>query len=137
MFFEEIAKESDLLKHFVVRHAASNQELLNSVGMDKVLTDPAKDNCWLLCDSETILHVDKSQKPGVDICVGIAASWHDLGRRSVLIILWRFCISMDLKGSAEPLWTGLDSWTLEHRTLPKDIQVHLGFSGLDGSYNSF
>ena len=42
---------------------------------------------------------------------------------------------MDLKRSAEPLWTGLDNWTMEQRSLPKDIQVHFWLAGLLGSYN--
>ena len=65
----------------MVRHASPDQELLGSVGVNKVLPDPAKDDGRLLGDRETILNVNQGQKPSVDIGVGVAAPRHDLKKR--------------------------------------------------------
>ena len=78
MVFKQITKGSNLLKHVVVRHASPDQELLRSVGMNKVLPDPTEDNGRLLCDRERILNVNQGQKPSIDIGVRIAAPWHNL-----------------------------------------------------------
>ena len=64
----------------MVGHASPDQELLGSVGMDEVLTDPAKDDSWLLCDCERVLNINQGQKPSIDIGMGVAAPWHDLNK---------------------------------------------------------